>query len=76
MKIEILGKFYDNHSLAIVNRNILIQLSQNENLSIAITPTDVYNPEYKIDKEVVKLIKKHSYITYIQLLICFVLLFN
>ena len=60
MKIEILGKFYDNHSLAIVNRNILIQLSQNDNLSIAITPTDVYNPEYKIDKEVVKLLKKHQ----------------
>ena len=26
MKLEFLGKFYDNHSLSIVNRNIVLEL--------------------------------------------------
>jgi len=60
MNIEIFGKFYDNHSLAIINRNILIQLSQNKNFKVAITPTDGYNPDYKVDKEIIRLLKKHQ----------------
>lgn len=34
MKIEILGKFYDNQSLSIVNRNIALQLAKYEEVSI------------------------------------------
>ena len=49
LNVEILGKFYDNHSLAIVNRNIAIELSKYHN--VFITPMDIFDPEFsKLDK--------------------------
>ena len=32
-QVEIIGKFYDNHSLAIINREIAIRLSDKEKIS-------------------------------------------
>lgn len=50
MNIEIIGKFYDNHSLSIVNRNIALH-AYNNGCSIRIIPLDQYDPKYRIDKE-------------------------
>ena len=49
MKIEIIGKFYDNHSLSIINRNLAIGL--NEKHDILITPLDAVNPDAGVKKE-------------------------
>lgn len=59
MKVEILGKFYDNHSLSIVNRNLTIELAklQNDEFKVFITPLDGFKPEHKIAKEDIKILK-------------------
>jgi len=56
--VEILGKFYDNHSLAIVNRKIALELSKAENINLFITPIDKYNSSNNLDKNEVKVLKK------------------
>ena len=53
MLVEIIGKFYDNHSLSIVNRNLAIMLA-NKGVEVIVTPIDSYDPEFKLDKLVVK----------------------
>ena len=40
MIIEIVGKFYDNHSLTIINRNIALILNENEKIDLYITPLE------------------------------------
>jgi glycosyltransferase involved in cell wall biosynthesis len=60
MNIEFVGKFYDNHSLTIINRNIALFMSDMEGVDLYITPLDQYNPEARLDKEIVKKIKKLS----------------
>ena len=58
MIIDFVGKFYDNHSLSIINRNLVIQLTTiYPDWEISITPLDSYDPEYKLDKNVVKQLK-------------------
>ena len=58
MIIDFLGKFYDNHSLSIINRNLVIKLAEaHPDWEISITPLDSYDPEYKLDKNVVKQLK-------------------
>ena len=58
MIIDFVGKFYDNHSLSIINRNLVIQLTTiYPDWEISITPLDSYDPEYKIDKDIVKQLK-------------------
>jgi glycosyltransferase involved in cell wall biosynthesis len=57
MKIEIVGKFYDNHSLAIVNRYIALELCKHH--SVFITPIDMYDPETStLDKQTVRQLKE------------------
>lgn len=56
MFIEFIGKFYDNHSLSIVNRNIVLQLVK-LGASIRIIPLDSYDPEYSLDKAEVRVLK-------------------
>lgn len=56
MKIEFIGKFYDNHSLTIINRNIVTRLSKK--FDVFITPLDKFDPQYKIPSEAVKELKK------------------
>jgi len=58
MIIDFLGKFYDNHSLSIINRNLVIKLAEaHPDWEISITPLDSYDPEYKLDKEIIKQLK-------------------
>jgi glycosyltransferase involved in cell wall biosynthesis len=59
MNIEFVGKFYDNHSLSIVNRNILLELIKLD-CNIRVLALDTYDPEYKIDKSVIKIVKQHE----------------
>ena len=56
MKIEFIGKFYDNHSLTIINRNIVTKLSKK--FDVFITPLDKFDPQYKISSDAVKELKK------------------
>ena len=53
MNIEFVGKFYDNHSLTIINRNIALILNENDNIDLYITPLDDYTPDAGLDKEAV-----------------------
>jgi len=58
MIIDFVGKFYDNHSLSIINRNLVIQLTTiHPDWEISITSLDSYDPEYKLDKDIVKQLK-------------------
>lgn len=56
MKVEIVGKFYDNHSLTIINRNIAIRLSKK--FDVYLTPLDQFDPEYKLNSDIVGELKK------------------
>jgi len=60
MNIEFVGKFYDNHSLTIINRNIALILNEDDNINLFITPLDDYNPSAGLDKGVVKKLKDIS----------------
>lgn len=57
MKIEIIGKFYSNHSLSIVNRNLAIELDK-KGLDVFITPIDSFSHDQKLDLEQVKVLKR------------------
>jgi hypothetical protein len=57
MNIEFLGKFYDNHSLSIVNRNIALGLAK-AGVSVKLLSLDQYDPKYKLDKAIVKQLKQ------------------
>ena len=55
MIIDFIGKFYDNHSLSIINRNLAIKLAElHPDWEISITPLDSYDPEYRVEKNIVK----------------------
>ena len=58
MKLEIIGKFYDNQSLSIINRNLLVEMDK-KGTDVFITPIDSFDPKYNLDKEVVRVIKKN-----------------
>jgi glycosyltransferase involved in cell wall biosynthesis len=57
MNLEFLGKFYDNHSLSIVNRNIVLSLYK-KGINIKIIALDNYSPEYSLNKKDVKILKE------------------
>ena len=59
MKLEIIGKFYDNQSLSIINRNLLLEMDK-KRTDVFITPLDSFDPKYNLDKEIVKIIKKYE----------------
>ncbi len=50
MIVELLGKFYDNHSLSIVNRYLALELDKHIE-KVYISPIDKYTPEAKIDAD-------------------------
>ena len=58
MYIEIVGKFYDNHSLSIVNRNIAVNMAKNKDITLSIVALDSYNPKFNIDKGDIKTLKQ------------------
>ena len=51
MHLELLGKFFDNHSLSIVNRNVALGLSTKH--SVSIIPLDKPDPEHKVPIETI-----------------------
>lgn len=57
MNIEFLGKFYDNHSLSIVNRNIVLSLYK-KGIKIKIIALDSYSPQYSLRKQDVHILKE------------------
>lgn len=57
MLIEFVGKFYDNHSLSIVNRNIVLGLAKLGH-ELRIIALDSYDPLYNLDKEQVRTLKR------------------
>ena len=65
MNIEIVGKFFDNHSLSIVNRNIVLNMYTmlGDDFRLCITPLDSYNPESGLNKKEVKILKELAAIT-------------
>jgi len=56
MLVEFVGKFYDNHSLSIVNRNIAIGLAK-KGYDLRIIPLDTYDPSCNVDDEHIKTLK-------------------
>jgi len=56
MKVEFVGKFYDNHSLTIINRNIVVKLAKKFDLYL--TPLDSFDPEHKLSSDIVGELKK------------------
>lgn len=52
MLIEYTGKFYDNHSLSIVNRYLATELSKH--CDVVISPIDSYKSEAKVDKQMLE----------------------
>lgn len=50
MIVELLGKFYDNHSLSIINRNLAIELSKHID-NVVVSPLDSYKPEAKVSPD-------------------------
>ena len=69
MIIDFVGKFYDNHSLSIINRNLAIKLAElHPDWEISITPLDSYDPEYRVEKNIVKQLIQIKTISLIKLL--------
>ena len=57
INVEILGKFYDNHSLSIINRQLVSHLNNSKKINLFITPLDEINPEYRVDIKTLEKIK-------------------
>jgi len=57
MNIEFLGKFYDNHSLSIVNRNIVLELYK-KGIKVKLISLDSYDPANNLDKAQVRILKE------------------
>ena len=53
MNLELVGKFYDNHSLSIINRNLALKLKE-LGVTFCITALDQYSPESGLLKSDVK----------------------
>ena len=57
MIVEIIGKFYDNQSLSIVNRELAIGL-HNKGINLFITPIDSFDHKYNISLDKIKVLKQ------------------
>ena len=60
INLEILGKFYDNHSLSLINRQLATHLNNSKDFDVFLTPLDSPNPNCRVDVNTLKLIKKLS----------------
>ena len=65
MIVEIVGKFYDNHSLTIINRNIAIGLAKK--FDVYLTSLDQFDPEFKLNSDIVGELKKLEANRYLEL---------
>lgn len=57
INVELIGKFYDNHSLSIINRNLVLLLGKNTNYNITINPLDSITDTCTISKNTLKTLK-------------------
>ena len=57
INIEILGKFFDNHSLSIINRQLASYLNTCKDFNICITPLDKVNSDFNVNRAILKTIK-------------------
>ena len=60
IKVELFGKFYDNHSFSIINRHLLKELTKIPTLDVYISTVDNYDPKYKVDKDIISLIEEYK----------------
>ena len=58
INVELLGKFFDNHSLSIINRYLALKLSKSKNINLCITPLDNINPDYNLSISTIKQLEK------------------
>ena len=56
MIVEFVGKFYDNHSLTIINRSIATRLAKK--FDMYLTPVDSYDPQFNLSSDVIGELKK------------------
>lgn len=63
MNLEFLGKFYDNHSLSIVNRNIVLALYA-KGIKVKVIALDSYSPQFSVDKSDIKILKELEALEY------------
>tara|TARA_Y100001972_G_scaffold29384_1_gene36214 strand:+ start:1147 stop:2313 length:1167 start_codon:yes stop_codon:yes gene_type:complete len=56
MIVEFVGKFYDNHSLTIINRSIVTRLAKK--FDIYLTPVDTYDSKFNLSSDVIGELKK------------------
>lgn len=57
MIVEFVGKFYDNHSLSIVNRNLVLNMVS-KGIDVSIVPLDSYDPKFNLSKNTIKSLKE------------------
>ena len=57
MLIQFIGKFYDNHSLSIINRNLVVALDK-KGINVNIISLDTYDPIYALDKKTIATLKR------------------
>lgn len=58
LNVEILGKFYDNHSLSIINRQLAAHFSSCDDINLFLTPLDEVDVEFNVDTKWIKKIKE------------------
>ena len=51
LNVQIVSKVYDNHSLSIVTRKLVLELVKTKKVNISIVPLDKYNPDAKVTRE-------------------------
>ncbi len=59
LNIRIVSKIYDNHSLAIVTRKLVLEFIRNKWANISIIPLDRFTPDAKVAKEDLVAIKPY-----------------
>jgi len=62
--VEIIGKFFDNHSLSIINRKLAFELAKRDDIDLYINALDTYDSQYNVASADIKELKKLSGILY------------
>lgn len=56
--VEIIGKFFDNHSLSIINRKLAFELAKRDDIDLYINALDTYDSQYNVASADIKELKK------------------
>ena len=60
INLEILGKFYDNHSLSLINRQLATHLNNCKDFDVFLTPLDSPNPNCSVDGNTLKAAQNYT----------------